>query len=67
MYSVMTFVQTASVARAAAAAPDVAGVDARIIVATTTALGPARLIRADVVDVKRMCVLLGWWCDRQAI
>jgi hypothetical protein len=69
MYSVMTFVQIASVASAAPPASARAALDAQIIVATAMAAAPApaRLIRADVVDVKRMCVLLGWWCDRHAI
>jgi hypothetical protein len=67
MYSVMTFVQMASVASATPAALAGTAVDAEIIIATAMAPTPARLIRADVVDVKGICVLLGWWSDRHAI
>jgi hypothetical protein len=54
IYSVMTFVQMASVASTAPAALAGAAVDAEIIIATAMAPTPARLIGADVVDVKDM-------------
>jgi hypothetical protein len=68
MYSVMMFVQMASVASGAPAALVEVAVAAEIVTAMAKAMTPApvRLIGADVVDVNGIACSFGW-CDRHAI